>query len=183
MRSPVRQQIAFWTGAEKKARFAALAGSRGLSQSGLLGLMVDAVLARNPLDAAVEELHGRGGQGDRVSLRLRRGDGKLLRQRAQVRGMKYTTYAAVLIRSHLRVHPPMPLAELARLERSLAEVSSIAESLRGIGSAPAGWRGNDHTLGLELSRIVPAVERLWQQMRELVKANVLSWEASDGEAS
>ena len=182
MRSPVRQQIAFWTGAEKKARFAALAGSRGLSQSGLLGLMVDAVLARNPVDAAVEELHGRGGPDDRVSLRLRPGDGKLLRLRAQTRGMKYTTYAAVLIRSHLRVHPPMPLAELAQLERSLANVSAIAESLRGIGLAPAGSR-NDHTLGLELSTIVPAVERLWQHMRELVKANVLSWEASDGEAS
>jgi hypothetical protein len=38
-------------------------------------------------------------------------------------------------------------------------------------------------LGLELSTIVPAVERLWQQMREVVKVNVLSWEASDGEAS
>ncbi len=49
--------------------------------------------------------------------------------------MKYTTYAAVLIRAHLRAHPPMPLEELAMLERSLAEVSAVAESLGQIARA------------------------------------------------
>jgi uncharacterized membrane protein YqiK len=77
----------------------------------------------------------------------------------------------------------MPLAELAKLERSLAEVSSIAESLRQIAGAMAQEQKGDSVDRLELSAIAPAVERLWQQMRELVKANVLSWEAANGEAS
>jgi hypothetical protein len=97
--------------------------------------------------------------------------------------MKYTTYAAVLIRAHLRTSPPMPFGELAMLERSLAEVSAVAESLGQIARAITQSRGGDTAQGLELSAIVPAVERLWRQMREVVKANVLSWECADGEAS
>jgi len=172
-----RQQIAAWAAPEQKARFAALAASRGLSQSRLLGLVVDAVLARNPIHRIGEEQPGRAGRGDRVSLRLRAGDGNLLRQRAQARGMKYTTYGAALIRAHLRASPPMPLGELAKLEQSLAAATVIAESLDQIARAVMQERD------FELSAIVPAVEGLWQQMRELVKANVLSWEAADGEAS
>ena len=176
-----RQQIAAWAAPEQKARFAALAASRGLSQSKLLGLVVDAVLARNPIHRIGEERPGRAGRGDRVSLRLRPGDGKLLRQRAQARGMKYTTYGAALIRAHLQASPPMPVGELAKLEQSLAAVTVIAESLdqiaRALTQAEHGAGGD-----FELSAIVPAVEGLWHQMRELVKANVLSWEAPDAEA-
>ena len=181
--SPLRQQIAAWTSAEKKSRFAALAASRGLSQSKLLGLLIDAVLVRNPIEAPAEGDWGGAGRGDKVSLRLRPGDGRLLRLRAQAREMKYTTYAAVLIRAHLRAHPPMPQGELAKLECSLAEVSAVAESLGQIARAMTQEERDDPACGLELSAIVPAVERLWRQMREVVKANVLSWETADGEAS
>ena len=181
MSASIRSSITAWPGPEKKARFAALAASRGLSQSKLLGLVIDAVLARNRVDSAVQEPSHRAERGDKVSLRLRPGDGRLLRLRAQARGMKFTTYAAALIRAHLRANPPMPLAELAKLERSLAEVSALAEELSLIGRRVQGE--DNATWGLELSEIVPAVERLLRQMRELVKANVLSWEAPDGEAS
>jgi len=176
-----RSSITAWPDPEKKARFAALAASRGLSQSRLLGLVIDAVLARNRVDSVVEEPSYRAGRGDKVSLRLRPGDGKLLRQRARARGMRYSTYAAALIRAHLRASAPMPLGELATLERSLAEVSAIAADLRLLGRPMRGeanpaWK-------TELSVIVPAVEELLRQMRELVKANVLSWEGADGETS
>jgi hypothetical protein len=95
--------------------------------------------------------------------------------------MKYSTYAAALIRAHLRASPPMPVAELAQLERALAEVTALAENLRRIGRPMRGE--NNPAWGLDLSAIVPAVERLLQQMRELVKANVRSWESDDGQAS
>ena len=51
-RPPVRQQIAAWATPERKGQFAALAASRGLSESKLLGLLIDSVLERNPADAA-----------------------------------------------------------------------------------------------------------------------------------
>jgi hypothetical protein len=179
-----RSSLTAWPDSERKARFAALAASRGLSQSKLLGLLVDAVLARNPIEAAAQGVvRGGARRGDKVSVRLRPGDGKLLRVRAQARGMKYTTYAAVLIRAHLRADPPMPIDELAKLERSMAEVGAVAESLGEIARAMTQGHAGDPAWGRELSSIVPAVERLWRQMREVVKANVLSWESADGEAS
>jgi len=183
LESPLRQQIAMWARPAQKAQFAALAASRGLSQSRLMGLLVDAVLARNPVETAPEEAWAGAGRGDRVSLRLRPGDGKLLRRRAQARGMKYTTYAAVLIRTHLRADPPMPIDELANLERSVAEVGAVAESLGQIAQAMTQGGSVDPAWGIELSTILPQVERLWRQMREVVKANVVSWEGADGETS
>lgn len=183
MSASTRSSLTAWPDSEKKARFAALAASRGLSQSKLLGLLVDAVLTRNPVDSAVEEPRRKAGRDDHVSLRLRPGDGRLLRLRARARGMKYSTYAAVLIRAHLRASPPMPLRELAKLERSLAGVGAVAESLGEIARAMTQGERGDPAQRLELSGIVPAVEELWRQMREVVKANVLSWESPDGEAS
>ena len=176
------RKIAAWASAEAKARFSALAASRGLSESKLLGLVIDAVLARNPIDAGTEQHRGKAGKGDHISVRLRPGDGTRLRERARARGMNYTTYAAVLIRSHLFTKPPMPLRELSRLEGGLAQVSAIAGSLRQIARAVRQEEGLDPELASQLDAVLPAVEGLWQQMRELVKANVLSWESDHGEA-
>jgi hypothetical protein len=176
------RKIAAWASAEAKARFSALAASRGLSESKLLGLVIDALLARNPIDAGAEQQRGKAGKGDHISVRLRPGDGTRLRERARARGMNYTTYAAVLIRSHLFTKPPMPLRELSRLEGGLAQVSAIAGSLRQIARAVRQEEGLDPELASHLAAVLPAVESLWQQMRELVKANVLSWESEHGEA-
>jgi hypothetical protein len=175
------RKIAAWASAEVKARFSALAASRGLSESKLLGLIIDALLTRNPIDAAAEQ-RGKPGKADRISVRLRPGDGTRLRERARARGMNYTTYAALLIRSHLFSNPPMPLRELSRLEGGLAQVSAIAGSLRQIAQVVRHKEGLDPDLSSQLAAVLPAVEGLWQQMRELVKANVLSWESDHGEA-
>jgi hypothetical protein len=160
----------------------ALASSRGLSQSKLLGLVIDALLARNPIDAGAERQRGKAGKGDHISVRLRPGDGTRLRERARARGMNHTTYAALLIRSHLFTNPPMPLRELSLLESGLAQVSAIAGSLNQIARVVRHKEGLDPQFTSQLAAVLPAVEGLWQQMRELVKANVLSWESDHGEA-
>jgi len=175
-------KIAAWASAEVKARFSALATNRGLSESKLLGLIIDAVLARNPIDAGGERRRGKAGKGDHISVRLRPGDGPRLRERARARGINYTTYAAVVIRSHLFNNPPMPLGELSRLEGGLAQVSAIAGSLRQIAQAVRHKGRLDPELASQLAAVLPAVEGLWQQMRELTKANVLSWESDHGQA-
>ena len=183
MSSRIRPSITAWPTRDQKARFAALATSRGLSESKLLGLMIDSVLARNAIRPTVEEPHGQRAKSNRIGIRLRPGDSELLRVRARTRGMNYTTYAAVLIRAHLRANPPMPLEELARLERSLAEISAIAGSLGQIARAMTQGQGVDPRFSLELAAVLPPVERLWEQMREVVRANVISWESGDGEAA
>ena len=179
--APVRQQIAAWATPDRKGQFAALAASRGLSESKLLGLLIDSVLERNPVELAGDERHG--GVGDRITLRLRPGDGKWLRLRAQQRGMEYTTYAAALIRAHVRANPPMPLEKLARLERSLAEVSAIGRRLTQIAGAMREGQGVDSGLRAELAAVLQAVEELRQALREVVRVNRVSWESGDVEAS
>jgi len=179
----VRQQIAAWATPERKGQFAALAASRGLSESKLLGLLIDSVLERNPVDEVRDDLNDEAADGDRITLRLRPGDGKWLRLRAHARGMKYTTYAAALIRAHVRADPPMPLDELARLERSLGEVSAVGRNLSQIAQRIGEGQGVDPGLRPELTVVLHAVEELRQALREVVKVNRISWESADVEAS
>jgi len=182
LRSGSRSSITAWPTPDQKAGFAALAASRGLSESRLLGLLIDSVLERNPVDPAGDERQEEAGEGDRITLRLRRGDGKWLRLRAHARGMKYTTYAAALIRAHVRADPPMPLEELARLERGLAQISTIGRRLNKIACTVSERQSVDPGLSVELAAVVPAVEELRQTLREVVKVNRISWESADVQA-
>ena len=181
-RRTARQQITAWATPDRKGQFAALAASRGLSESKLLGLLVESVLERNPVDDAGDERHGETTDGDRITLRLRPGDGKRLRLRAHARGMKYTTYTAALIRAHVRADPPMPLEELSRFERGLAEISAIGRRLNQIAGAVSVGQGVNPGLRVELTVVRQAVEDLRQTLREVVKVNRMSWESADVEA-
>ena len=143
---------------------------------------IDSVLERNPVDEARDNRNDEARDGDRITLRLRPGDGKLLRLRAHARGMKYTTYTAMLIRSHVRADPPMPLEELARLERGLSEISAIGRRLNQIAGAVGDRQGVDPGLREELAAIRQLVEELRQTLREVVKVNRMSWESADAEA-
>jgi hypothetical protein len=181
-RPAVRQQIAAWATPDRKGQFAALAASRGLSESKLLGLLIDSVLARNPVDEAGDARLDEAGEGDRITLRLRPGDGKWLRLRAERRGMKYTTYAAALIRAHVRLNPPMPLEELVRLDRNVAEVSAAGRNLSRIARRISEGQGVDSGLRSELTGVMQAVEALRRTLREVVRVNRISWESADAEA-
>jgi hypothetical protein len=122
---------------DQRREESSLRGARSESravQSKLLGLLVDAVLVRNPIEAAAEEVRGGAGRGDHVSPGLRPGDGRLLRPRAGTRH-EIHDLCRVLIRAHLRAHPPMPRGELAKLERSVAEVGAVAERLGQVARA------------------------------------------------
>ena len=92
------------------------------------------------------------------------------------------TYAAALIRAHVRANPPMPAEELARLERGLAEISAIGRRLNQIAGAVREGQRVD-PLRLELTAVLQTVEELRNALREVVKANRISWESSDVEAS
>ena len=97
--------------------------------------------------------------------------------------MKYTTYAAALIRAHVRADPPMPLEELARLERGLAEISALGRNLSQIARGISEGQGVDPGLRVELAAVLQAVEELRQTLRKVVKINRISWESTDAKAS
>jgi hypothetical protein len=162
---------------DKKSRFSALAASRGLSESGLLRELIASVLALRTRDLAVEEPHAEPGNTDSFRIWLRPGDGKLLRVRAHEREMSYSAYVAALIRSHLRADPPMPLRELAQLERSLAEVSAMGRSLTQSAALMAQGEGVELEMLAKLAALRQGVEELRQSLREVVKVNRISWES------
>ena len=77
----------------------------------------------------------------------------------------------------------MPLDELARIERSLAEISAIGRRLNQIAGAVREGKGVESGLRVELTRVQQAVQELRQALREVVKINRISWESGDVEAS
>ena len=97
--------------------------------------------------------------------------------------MNYTTYAAVLIRAHLRANPPMPLDELAQFERSLAEISAMVRRLTQVALTVRGGLSSDPGLEPNLATVVEAVQRLREELREVVRVNRISWESADVEVA
>ena len=77
----------------------------------------------------------------------------------------------------------MPLEELARLERSLAEISAIGRRLNQIAGMVSQGQDVDTGLRVELAAVRQAVAELRQALREVVKFNRMSWESADVEAS
>jgi hypothetical protein len=161
----------------QKSRFGALAANRGLSESGLLRQLIASVLTPSALDRGVEAPHAEAGKTDSFRIWLRPGDGKLLRVRAHEREMSYSAYVAALIRAHLRADPPMPLSELAQLERGLAAVSAMGRSLTQSAALVGQGEGVDLAMLAELAALRQAVEKLRQTLREVVKVNRISWES------
>lgn len=160
-------------------RVTALAESQGISVSSLLGELVERALDERPdirpVSAAPHQT-----RPDRIAIRLRPGDAKALTQRTAGRRMKPSTYVAALVRAHLVVDPPLPLKEVAALERLTAELSAVGRNLnqvtRAINSGlpvPAG------TAAL-VGRSIELVEAVREATKAYLRAASASWEAPLG---
>jgi hypothetical protein len=111
-RSPLPSITARPSAAEK-ARFARLADAAGMSESALALVAIRAVLdpdgktSQEAVAAAEREA-----LTDRITIRLRPGDGAAIARRAAQRGMKASTYLAALARAHLRANPQIGRAHV-----------------------------------------------------------------------
>jgi len=164
---------------DKKARFRALATSRGMDESKLLTLLIDRVLERNAAPVRLQPALHAESRSARLTIRLRAGDGPLLVRRAQARGMKPATYLAALTRAHLRGNPSLPMGELAQVKRAVAELSAIGRTLNQIARAADQHEVISPTLAERLQAVSSEVERLRISIADLVKANLVSWESAD----
>jgi predicted DNA binding CopG/RHH family protein len=119
----------------------------------------------------------------RLSIRLASEDRILLCERATARGMAAATYVSVLVRSHLRNLAPLPKEELLALKRSVAELGAIGRNLNQIaravnqGGRPGGPGRED------LRAMLRIAEGLRDHVKELLKANQLSWERGHAETT
>jgi len=167
---------------ETKQRFGAVARQQGLSDSALLKRLVDLMLQTASVgQMATMTAAVRPARDSRLTVRLHPADQSLLRERAAARGMPAATYVSVLTRAHLRALAPLPKEELLALKRTLAELGAIGRNLNQI--AHAANRG-ERTTGPnrdELRAILKVCEGLRDHVRNLLAANLKSWEQGHGE--
>ena len=175
-------QLKTWVARDTKERFATLARHQGLSDSALLRRLVDLMLQTAGGGAAAPvPVTGRVARDLRLTVRLHPADQALLRERAAARGMPAATYVSVLTRAHLRALAPLPKEELLALKRTVSELGSIGRNLNQI--AHAANRGERVTgpNREELRMILKVCEGLRDHVRNLLAANLKSWEQGYGE--
>lgn len=174
-----RKHLYLWVSPATHARFQAMARERGLSVSTILAEIVDDTDGpdgdRPPLAAAEDRA-----ACTPLTFRPRPGDLTAIGRRAAARRMKPATYVAALVRAHIVEDPPLPPAELAVLERSMEQVSSIVRDFhRIIRAASAGAPLPPGTLAI-VERSTEAVEAVRQATKAYIAKAVASWEAPLG---
>jgi hypothetical protein len=165
----------------EKAWFASLAAAAGMSESAFALRAIRAVLDPDGdrHDSAAAITH-REPARDRVTIRLRPGDGTVMAQRAAQRGMKSSTYVAALVRSHIAANPPLTHAELAALKEAIVALCGLGRLLAKTARSPALAGPEREDLRQNLSRTRAVVTALEERTHELARAALISWETSIG---
>jgi hypothetical protein len=164
---------------EAKSQFAALAAQKGLTESALLALVIDQLLASNSASVASNDAAtdcDEGCANDRVTLRLRPGDRALAHAKAAARRMKTSSHLAMLVRTHVREVPVMPPTELEELMTVAGHLAALGRQMRRV-AASAGAQGLeavDHQLLMDVGNTVESVR---ESVAALVCTNLMSWEA------
>jgi hypothetical protein len=173
-----RPSITAWPTPEEKQRFAALATSRGTSESRLALIAIRAVLESNePTSQRTAPTLIREPASDRITVRLRPGDRRAIADRAQRRGMKGSAYLAALVRAHVGANPPLAADELAALKQAVVVLAALGRLLSRIarGATQTGVMSTD--LQQRLSQTRTVVAALEQRTHDLARAALVSWES------
>jgi hypothetical protein len=122
-----------------------------------------------------------GGCSLPMLVRLRHDDRLLLDARAEARGMRPATYASVMLRAHLRRLAPLPKDELLALKRCIGELAAIGRNINQIARAANEGGRLPGSAREEFRAMLMVCEALRENTKELLKANVTSWESGYGE--
>jgi hypothetical protein len=168
---------------EAKARFRALAEQHRVTESMLLKRLVETAVLIQTGALSVENADPIEPvpRNARVFVRLRPEDHVLLRERAAGRGMATATYASIVLRTHLRAVAPFPERMLVELKRAVAELGAIGRNLNQIAriANQAGRIAGPSSQDLQAH--LRACTGLRDRVKELIRANILSWESGHAE--
>jgi hypothetical protein len=164
-----------------KERFAVVAQRHGVSESVLLRRLVEDALVTAGEAVSRETKEAKLQPPEKISVRLRPDDFRLLRERAEVRNIRPATYVALFVRAHLRNLPPLPTEELAALKRSIAEVGAIGRNLNQIARAINRGEQGDAIEIAYLQGLMRVLAGLRDRTKALITANTLSWEAGNAQ--
>jgi hypothetical protein len=114
---------------------------------------------------------------DRITIRLRPGDGEAIARRSSERGMKPSAYLAALVRAHVAVNPPLPAKELAALKQSIVVLAELGPLLAQTAHNPALSGPRLEEVRQIIRRMRVAVATLEQRTHDLVRTALISWES------
>jgi hypothetical protein len=163
---------------EEKARFKLIARHAGLSESELALRAIHLLLerdeewlARQP-DLKWEHVAA----NDRITIRLRPGDGLEVIRRATERAMKPATYISALVRAHITANPPLAAAEVSALKTSIVVLANLRTMLAKTGrqGIPSGPQGEVY--GEMIRRTRAEIATLERRVIDLAKAALIAWE-------
>lgn len=163
---------------EEKQRFAELAASRGLSECALAVVTLRALLAPDTSSVLnILSASRREAATDRITIRLRPGDGAALDARAARRRMKASTYLATLVRSHITADTVFTAAELETVKQAVIVLAGVGRVLSRI----ARWGSQQGSLSPEvrqaLTQTRSVVATVEQRTSDLARAALRSWES------
>jgi hypothetical protein len=172
-----RYVVHFSVAADIKRRVKAAAAAEMLTPSAWLRRMIVRALGLPP-SATIAELaeeHSEGPLDNRLCIRVCSDDTLLLRARATARGTRPSTYASVLLRSHLRALSPLPKEELLALKRAVSELGVLARDLHRIAQI-LSQEGAGTAVSPDLRAVTRLCETVRNDTKALLSANVDSWE-------
>ena len=172
--------LSTWVDAQTKQRFSSAAARQGLSESALLKRLIDQMLAVGP-EEVIARLVPVDLRDARVTIRLVPEDRALLRERAAARTMPAATYVSVLVRAHLRQLAPLPDRELSALQSAVNELAVLGRNLNTIARSFQQDRREVAPGRSEVYAMLKICEGLRDRFRELIKANLVSWELGHAE--
>jgi hypothetical protein len=152
----------------EKAQFVSVAVARGLTESALALKAIRTYLSFAPV-ASNTRPDARTRATDRITIRLRPGDGGWVARRAAERGIKSSAYIAALVRAHVSRHPPLPEDEVRTLKRAVSVLAEMGRILNNKSSTQFTRDDLQHTRGA-----VAAVEK---QLQDFAKASLIAWES------
>jgi hypothetical protein len=162
----------------EKMRFRALALRSGMSESALALVAIRSLLGE---DAKTFETRAtsmeRLAATDRITIRLRPGDGAVIARRAAARGMKASGYLSALVRAHVRGNPPLPHVELAALKSSVTVLAGLGQVFARLARSSALTDTDGEALRRDIAQARVALAGLEQQTHSLAKAALIAWES------
>ena len=162
----------------EKMRFRALALRSGMSESTLALVAIRNLLGP---DAKTSETSAtsmeRLAATDRITIRLRPGDGAVVARRAAARGMKASGYLSALVRAHVRGNPPLPHAELAALKSSVTVLAGLGQVFARLARSSALTDTDGEALRKDIAQTRVVLAGLEQQTHALAKAALIAWES------
>lgn len=165
---------------EMKAALHGAAQRQQLTESALLKRILELMLQAAPVPDADVESPAYPARRARLYVRLRADDWASLRERAATRNMAPATYAANVLRTHLRGRAQLLHTELAMVKESVQELRAIGVNLNQLAQvANRDGRVSGPTRE-NLSAFLKICSGLRDHIAALVRANAKSWGGADG---